>query len=61
MTWFQIVSSLFNNTLYNIKRCIFSDSVRTYFKHVGGMLMYMVAVVIGASLGSIIMQSVLVR
>lgn len=61
MSWFQIISSLTKNILYNIKQCIFSDSVRTYFKHVGGMLMYMIAVVIGASLGSVFMQSVLVH
>jgi hypothetical protein len=61
MTWFQIISSLMKSILYNIKRCIFSDSVRTYFKHVSGMFMYMVACVIGASLATVIMQSVLVR
>lgn len=60
MTWFQIVSSLFGNIIYNVKRCIFSDAVYTYFKHVSGMFMYMVACVIGATLATVIMQSVLV-
>jgi|LWDU01.1.fsa_nt_gi uncharacterized membrane protein YeaQ/YmgE (transglycosylase-associated protein family) len=61
MSWFQIISSLIANILYNIKKYIFTDSVRTYFKHVSGMFMYMVACVIGASLATIIMQSILVR
>jgi hypothetical protein len=60
MTWFQIISKLGKSIIYNIKRCVLSDSVRTYFKHVSGMFMYMVACVIGASLATIIMQSVLV-
>ena len=60
MTWYQIIYRLLCSLLYNIKRCILSESVRIYFKHVSGMFMYMIAVVIGASLGSIVMQSVLV-
>jgi hypothetical protein len=57
MTWFQIIKAV----LYHIKRCVLSNSVLTYFNHVGGMLMYVGACVIGASLATIIMQSVLVR
>jgi hypothetical protein len=61
MTWFQIISSLIKNIIYNIKKYIFSDLVRTYFKHVGGMVMYVGACVIGASVATIFMQSVLVH
>jgi hypothetical protein len=61
MGWFQIISSLSDNILYNIKRFIYSDAVRIYFKHVGGMFMYVGACVIGASIATVFMQSVLVH